>query len=92
MMAAPGTGGWPSATSTGISPAGLSSRNSSRRSQNRSSIQARFDAVFAEHQAHIARERAERLMEQRQHGFPGMRLGRAAGIGRRTIETTALEQ
>src|SRR5665213_4471654 len=37
MIVAPGTAGWPSVTSTGISPAGLSCRNSSRRSQNRSS-------------------------------------------------------
>ena len=38
MIAAPGTGGCPSATRTGVVPAGLRIRNSSRRSHARSSI------------------------------------------------------
>ncbi len=38
MIAAPGTGGWPSSTSTGVVPAGLITRKSRRRSQVRSSI------------------------------------------------------
>ena len=37
MMPAPGIAGCPSSTSTGVVPAGLSSKNSSRRSQARSS-------------------------------------------------------
>src|SRR5262249_8072641 len=37
MTSAPGTAGWPSSTSTGVVPAGLSSRKASRRSHTRSS-------------------------------------------------------
>ena len=68
MMAAPGTGGWPSSTSTGVVPAGLSIRNSSRRSHTRSSTSAVLEPVLGERQPDEARMRAERMMEQRQHG------------------------
>ena len=68
MTAAPGTGGKPSTTSTGVVAAGLSIRNSSRRSQTRSSISAVLEAVFGERQPDVARMRAKRMMENCQHG------------------------
>src|SRR5712691_11394152 len=42
MIAAPGTAGWPSSTSTGVAQAGLRTRNSCRRSHTRSSTRRAF--------------------------------------------------
>ena len=81
MIAAPGTAGRPSSISTGVVPSGLSARNSSRRSHTRSSTKRGVEAELAERQAHEARMRAERMMEQREHRS-GCRIDSSRAISR----------
>ena len=67
MIAAPGTGGWPSSTSTGVVPAGLMRQEILAPLPDPLLDQPRVEAVLAEREPHEARMRAERMMEQRQH-------------------------
>ena len=57
----------PSVNSTGVVPAGLSARNSSRRSQARSSTSRRSKPYSPSDQANEARMRTERMMKQCEH-------------------------
>ena len=78
MIEAPGTGGWPSSTSTGVVPAGLSSRKRLAALPDPLLDQAAFEPVLGQRQPDEARMRAERVMEQRQHeAFVDGALGQA---------------
>ena len=76
---APEIGGPSCSTSTGSVPAGLSSRNSCRRSQTRSSTSSGVDLAFAEHQPHEARLDRERMVVERDHAVSRVTVAEAVG-------------
>ncbi len=67
MIAAPGTAGWPSSISTGVVAFGVERQEFLAPLPHALLDQTRRDAEFAQHQAHEARMRAERMMEERDH-------------------------
>ena len=71
MMAAPGIGGTPSSTRTGVVPAGLSLRNSVAPLPAPFFDEAGREAEFLQDQPHETRMRAKGMMEQRQHAVAG---------------------
>ena len=68
MTVAPGTGGWPSSTSTGVVAGGIEFEERLAALPHPLLDQPDFEPVLGQRQPDEARVRAECVLQQRQHG------------------------